>query len=112
MGLSLTITQLYYFQVQGLMGVMNVHQSFFFVFTHHGYHLEKILFNREFWEYSLHHLNSFWINHIGPTLLSSLGKTQKPHAKSLMSLLATNSTAKSKKSKLKAKKAGGLNSTE
>ena len=112
MGLSLTITQLYYFQVQGQMGVMNVHQSFFFVFTHHGYHLEKIQFNREFWEYSLHHLNSFWINHIGPTLLSPLGKTQKPHAKSLMSLLATNSTAKSKKSKLKAKKAGGLNSTE
>ena len=96
----------YYYQVQGQMGVMNVHPSYFFVFTHNGYYLEKIEFDKEFWEYTLYHLNSFWINHIGPALLSPDGKKQKPHTKSLMSLLAANNhPAKGKKKlKLKAKK--------
>ena len=59
----------YYSQIQGQMGVTEINCSYIFVFTHHGYHLEKIEFQPEYWNDMLFHLQCFWEKYVGPELL-------------------------------------------
>ena len=93
----------YYFQVQGQMGVTGVLESYFFVFTHHGHHLEKIKFNSELWGDLLHHLNLFWMTYVGPALLVQKNEKSKKekniHKQSLMSILTSDKTVANKTKK-------------
>ena len=59
----------YYFQIQGQMGVAEGNYTDFFVFTFHGYHKERILFDKEFWCEVLQKLVWFWKKFIGPELV-------------------------------------------
>ena len=59
----------YYSQIQGQMGVIGNQSCYFLVFTHHGYHLENIEFDKEFWSDMIFHLKWFWEKYIGPELL-------------------------------------------
>ena len=45
-GISLKTNHAHYDQIQGQLGVTNNSQSWYFVFTNHGYYIEKIAFDR------------------------------------------------------------------
>lgn len=59
----------YYFQVQGQMGVSGRKYCDFFVYTSHGYFLERIEFDDQFWCDVLSKLQWFWLSYIGKELL-------------------------------------------
>ena len=62
------------------MGVTGRGYCDFFVYTHHGFHLERILFDREHWINILENLKKFWYDHLAPELLlQKLSKSISQH---------------------------------
>ena len=59
----------YYFQVQGQMGITKINQAIFFVYTHHGYFMQKIDFDLELWEQMVIKFNYFWSKYIAQEIL-------------------------------------------
>ena len=59
----------YYFQVQGQMAISEANYCDFFIFTKHGYHLERICFNANIWKSILNNLTWFWLKYIAPRLI-------------------------------------------
>ena len=60
----------YYGQVQGQMGVTGLKYCDFFVYTVHGYHLERILFDAAYWLAMREKLVKFWRTYVAPEMLS------------------------------------------
>ena len=60
----------YYFQIQTQLGVTERTYCDFFVYTSHGYYLERIKFDKIFWDEILDVLVKFWKKVIGPELLN------------------------------------------
>ena len=60
----------YYFQIQTQLGVTARTYCDFFVYTSHGYFLERINFDKRFWDEILDVLVKFWKKVIGPELLN------------------------------------------
>ena len=63
-------THEYYYQIQAQMGVCGYSYCYFFVYTFHGYHLEKIEFDSSFWSNMLTKMTGFWRAHVAPELLT------------------------------------------
>ena len=73
---SLKKTSLYYTQVQGQMAVAGVNYCDFFVYTDKGHHLERIMFDYDFWEEKEKLLTEFWRQYLSKELIfSSLANT-------------------------------------
>ena len=70
-GISLKTKHAHYHQIQGQLGVTNNAQSWYFVFTHHGYYIEKIAFDKKFFETMLRNLKTFWFQHLSTDLIFS-----------------------------------------
>ena len=66
---QLKTNTLYYAQVQGQLAVTATSMAWFFVYTHHGYHIEKIMFDEEYWESILSNLTQFWHQYLAPVIL-------------------------------------------
>ena len=70
-GISLKTNNAHYQQVQGQLGVTNNNaQSWYFVFTHHGYYIEKVAFDKKFFE-MLTNFKIFWFHHLSKELVFS-----------------------------------------
>ena len=63
-------TSPYYTQVQGQMGVIGVKYCDFFVYTRHGFLIDRVEFDLEFWQNLLAKVEKFWHNFIAPELLN------------------------------------------
>ena len=59
-GISLKTNHAHYHQMQGQLGISNNAQSWYFVFTHHRYYIEKIAFDKMLFEMMLTNLKIFW----------------------------------------------------
>ena len=59
----------YYYQVQGQMHILRRAYCDFFVYTEHGYYLERICFDDEFWQECFHHLSYFWRTYVASELI-------------------------------------------
>jgi hypothetical protein len=70
-GGTLAKSHQYFTQVQGQMAVTDRQWCDFFVFTKHGYYLERILFNPQFWSTVVANLEKFFVLFVAPELLSS-----------------------------------------
>ena len=68
----------YYFQIQGQMGVSGRHYCDFFVYTSSGYHLERIVFDEQFWQSLLSTLQRFWQCYVGPEVISQKMLHERP----------------------------------
>lgn len=66
----LSPTSEYMFQMQGQMACMAVGHCDFFVFTTHGHHLERILFDQELWNTMVHRFEYYWLNWVAPELMT------------------------------------------
>ena len=65
----------YFFQVQGQMGITGTKYTDLYTFTVHGHILERISVDKIFWEDLLRQMEWFWINHLGPEILTgSIGR--------------------------------------
>ena len=60
----------YYAQVQGQMAITQKKWCDFFVYTAHGYYLERILFNEAYWLELCENLDFFWINFLSEELVT------------------------------------------
>lgn len=58
----------YYFQIQGQMGVTGLKYCDLFVFTMHGYHLERISFSDHLWGEICTRCRVFWCSYIAPKI--------------------------------------------
>lgn len=79
--IKLKQTHQYFSQIQGQLAVTNRKIAWFFIFTHHGYHLEKIQFDPTYWKNILANLVYFWQNHLAFKILkaqNSLQITENP----------------------------------
>ena len=70
-GISLKTNHAHYHQIQGQLGVTNNAQSWYFIFTHDGYYIEKIAFDKKFFEMMLTNLKTFWFHHLSKELIFS-----------------------------------------
>ena len=59
----------HYFQIQGQMHVTGRQFCDFFVYTDHGHHLERVLYDDEFWQECFYYLTYFWKTFIAPELI-------------------------------------------
>ena len=66
---KLTERKGYYFQIQGQMGITKHNKSIFFVYTHHGYFMQRIDFDIELLDQMLIKFNYFWSKYIAPEIL-------------------------------------------
>ena len=60
----------YFFQIQGQVGIAKIYQGIFFVYTHHGYFIQMIMFDDELWKQMLIKFNYFWSKYIAPEILN------------------------------------------
>ena len=60
----------YYHQIQGQMGVSGCSYADFFIYTSTGYHLERIEFDKVFWESLMANLDWFWYSYLAKALIS------------------------------------------
>ena len=67
--IQLKNNHMYYTQIQGQMAFTKRHLAYFFVFTHHGYHIERITFDSQFWFKVEKNLILFWFDHLAPRIL-------------------------------------------
>ncbi|XP_070561234.1 uncharacterized protein [Ptychodera flava] len=65
----------YYAQIQGQMGVTGHKWCDFFVYTSHGYHLERIEFDQSYWINMLERLDYFFFKYIAVELIT--GKVKR-----------------------------------
>ena len=61
---SLKHTTDHYCQIQGQLGITKLKYCYYFVFTHHGYYLEKIPFNETFYKDMLENVCTFWFQYL------------------------------------------------
>lgn len=96
----------YFFQVQGQMGVSGLMYCDLFIYTSHGFHLERIMFDTDFWIELLRRLRNFWQQHVRPELLEpELGgghETKSPTASTSQDHTYCSPTAPLPQDKLKA----------
>jgi hypothetical protein len=69
---KLTRNSDYYFQVQAQMGVTGLKYCDFFVYTMHGYHLERIEFDEELWDVIRSRSLQFWRYYVVPKIEQSV----------------------------------------
>ena len=100
----------YYYQIQGQMAVTERNYTDFFVFTVHGYFLERVDFNSDFWANMLSKLEWFWIHCFAPEILTNNIKKQLEDESTMLNVkktvsqpLATSSVCLSSNAKLKNK---------
>ncbi|XP_057305548.1 uncharacterized protein LOC130643085 [Hydractinia symbiolongicarpus] len=67
--ISLKKNHSHYYQIQGQLGIASFSHCWYFVFTHHGHYIEKILFEQEFFDNIIQSLNLFWYKHFAPALI-------------------------------------------
>ena len=60
----------YYHQIQGKMGVSECSYTTIFIYTSTGYHLERIEFDKVFWESLITNLDWFWYSDLAKALIS------------------------------------------
>ncbi len=60
----------HYYQIQGQMAVTDRTYGYFFVYTSHGNHLERIEYDAELWSQTKATLCSFWKSYVVPELLT------------------------------------------
>ena len=60
----------YYAQVQGQMAITQRKWCDFFVYTAHGYYIERIVFSEAYWLDICESLDYFWINHLSQELVT------------------------------------------
>ena len=60
----------YYTQIQGQLATTETKHAWFFIYTHNGYHLEKIDFDHTFWNKVENNLVEFWYKYLAPALIS------------------------------------------
>ena len=80
--ISLKTSHAHYHQIQGQFGVTNNAQSWYFVFTHHGYYMEEIAFDKKFFEMILSNLNTFWFHRLSRELTFSKTDTNPSSSQS------------------------------
>jgi hypothetical protein len=68
----------YFFQMQGQMGVCGYTYCYFFVYTCHGYHMEKISFDPSFWQHMSSQIVRFWGLYVAPELITQNVWSQQP----------------------------------
>ena len=68
-GISLKTNHAHYHQIPRQLGVTNNAQSWSFVFTHHGYYIEKIAFDKKDFEIILTNLKTFWFHQLSKELI-------------------------------------------
>lgn len=66
---SLKQTNGHYYQIQTQLGITKLNYCYYFVFTHHGYYIEKILFDRTFYMHILENTITFWYQYFCKELL-------------------------------------------
>ena len=69
--LKLKHSHSYYTQIQGQLALTDNTFAWFFVYSHHGYHLEKIDFDKDHWTKVKANLIHFWMEHLAPCLIQS-----------------------------------------
>ena len=67
--LKLKHSHSYYTQIQGQLAITDKTFAWFFVYSHHGYHLEKIDFDKDHWTKVKANLIQFWMEHLAPCLI-------------------------------------------
>ena len=60
----------YYYQMQTQMGVCDCDYCDIFVYSSHGFHLERISFDSDFWKSVLLSITNFWKLYIAPELIT------------------------------------------
>ncbi len=60
----------YFTQIQGQMGITRKKYCDLFVYTAHGYHLERVDFHSVFWDKLLFNVDYFWKTYVAVELLS------------------------------------------
>lgn len=58
----------YFYQIQGQMGITGRNYCDFFVYTVHGYHCERIVFETGLWQSIVDNCIQFWTLHIAPQI--------------------------------------------
>lgn len=69
----------YYTQIQGQMAICNKQWCDFFIFTKHGHHLERILFQKDYWEKIVSNLENFFLKYVVVELLTQDIKKKVAH---------------------------------
>ena len=65
----------YYTQIQGQLTITKLSFALFFVYTHHGFHIEKISFDPTFWEMIQNNLTLFWFKYLAPAIIGTKEST-------------------------------------
>ena len=55
------------------MAITGIQLAYFFEYTHHGHHMEQIVFDEEYWNDMEDKLKFFWFNFLAPTLIQPNG---------------------------------------
>ena len=58
----------YFFQIQGQMAICNCKWGDFFVYSHHGSYLERIVFQEDLWHEIIDKVSGFWLKFLQPEL--------------------------------------------
>lgn len=66
---QLSHTSPYYSQIQGQMAILGRRYCDLFVYTSHGHHLERIVFDEEHWDLIKPNLLHFWQEYLAPELM-------------------------------------------
>lgn len=72
--LKLKQTHNYYSQIQGQIAIAKKKFAWFFIYTHHGYHIERIEYHQQQWYKIKTNLIEFWQRFLGPELLKDKAK--------------------------------------
>ena len=56
----------YHFQIQSQMALTERIWGIFFIYTHKGYYLERVVFHEEFWKRIVQKLTRFWMTFVYP----------------------------------------------
>lgn len=60
----------YFYQIQAQLGVTGRKTADFFVFSHGGYYMEKVIFEEDMWKDVLEKVTFFWTKFIAPALIN------------------------------------------
>ena len=80
--LKLKHSHSYYTQIQGQLALTDKTFAWFFVYSHHGYHLEKIYFDKDHWTKVKANLIQFWMEHLAPSLIQYKDSHLSPNTES------------------------------
>ena len=88
--LKLKTTHEHYFQIQGQLGISKALHCWYFVYTAHGFYLEKIFFDEEFFTQMLQNLIMFWNQYMAKELLYKIKNNSKENFTSSITNKITN----------------------